>query len=338
MPGGRTSSSNAIASDCIPSNQLYRQSASDGRQPNSVGDNQAGLLSYSGFQDAVLLLSSALALADILLTTYRVVIDLISERAKMCIVRIRKPLFAVIGAGIAAVVLIVVGFQFGNMMGDFTKNFFAGLSCILIAFVIAWLFIDKRASQLLGKIDKLLERDRQYQRSVQRSWAEKVLLPIAVRLLEVTHQLFHDLQNIEDNVSIGREDISQEAEKLLEEVSAFFRPNKDKFITINSAAANSLTQSSKLLDRLEAYLKAGPDWIRDDTQIAKLIQEAVTCMDNLPPSLFIYSNIHPEARRVRLQPGSFEKSVAEVHCTSLWQYLEQLANLTIAIDKKVHRE
>ena len=255
----------------------------------------------------------------------------------MCVVKIRKPLFAVIGAGIAAVVLIVVGFQFGNMMADFTKNFLAGLSCILIAFVIAWLFIDKRASQLLGKIDKLLERDRQYQRSVQRSWAEKVLLPIAVILLEVTHQLFHDLQNIEDNVSIGRKDISQEAEKLLEEVSAS-RPNKDKFITINSAAANSLTQSSKLLDRLEAYLKAGPDWIRDDTQIAELIQEAITCMENLPPSLFLYSNIHPMARRVRLQPGSFEKNVAEVHCTSLWRYLEQLANLTIALDKKVHRE
>ena len=256
----------------------------------------------------------------------------------MCVVKIQKPLFAVIGAGIAAVVLIVVGFQFGNMMADFTKNFLAGISCILIAFVIAWLFIDKRASQLLGKIDKLLERDRQYQRSVQRSWAEKVLLPIAVILLEVTHQLFHDLQNIEDNVSIGREDISQEAEKLLEEVSAFFRPNKDKFITINSAAANSLTQSSKLLDRLEAYLKAGPDWIRDDTQIAKLIQEVVTCMDNLPPSLFIYSNIHPEACRVRLPPKFFEDTAGEVHCTSLWHYIEQLANLTMALDKKVHRE
>ena len=68
FPRGNTSSSNAIASDCIPPNQLYRQSASNGTPPNSVGDNQAGLHSYSGFQDAVLLLSSASALTGILLT------------------------------------------------------------------------------------------------------------------------------------------------------------------------------------------------------------------------------------------------------------------------------
>ena len=154
----------------------------------------------------------------------------------MCVVKIRKALFAVIGAGIAAVVLIVVGYQFGNMMADFTKNFLAGLSCILIAFVIAWLFIDKRASQLLGKIDTLLEKDRKYQLSVQQAWAKKILLPIAFILLEVTHQLFHDVQGIDDDVSIGREDITQEAQKVLEEVDAFFRPNKDKFITINPAA------------------------------------------------------------------------------------------------------
>ena len=252
----------------------------------------------------------------------------------MCVVKIRKPLFGVIGAGIAAVVLIVVGFQFGNMMDDFTKNFLAGLSCILIAFVIAWLFIDKRASQLLGKIDTLLEKDRQYQLSVQRAWAEKILLPIAFRLLEVTQQLFYDLQNIEDNVSIGRKDISQEAEKVLEEVDGFFRPNKDKFITINSAAANSLTQSSRLLDRLEAYLKAGPDWIRDDPQIAELIQEAVTCMANFPAGVFTYSNIHPMACRVRLPPKFFEDTVGEVHCTSLWHYFDRLVNLTIVLDKK----
>ena len=257
----------------------------------------------------------------------------------MCVVKIRKPLFAVIGAGIAAVVLIVVGFQFGNMMADFTKNFLAGLSCILIAFVIAWLFIDKRASQLLGKIDTLLERDRQYQRSVQQSWAEKNLLPIAVILLEVTHQLFHDLQNIEDNVSIGREDISQEAQKVLKEVDAFFQPNKDSFITINSAAASSLTQSSKLLERLEVNLKAGPDWIRDDAQIANIIQEAVTCMTYFPANVFTYSNVHPMALRAAFLPKSFfEDTVGEVHCTSLWRYLEELANLAIALDKKVHRE
>ena len=255
----------------------------------------------------------------------------------MCVVKIRKPLFVVIGTGIAAVVLIIVGFQFGNMMADFTKNFLAGLSCILIAFVIAWLFIDKRASQLLGKIDTLLERDRQYQQSVQRSWAERVLLPIATILLEVTHQLFHDVQGIEDDVSIGRKDISQEAEKVLEEVDAFFRPNKDSFITINSAAAHSLTQSSRLLARLDASLKAGTDWIRDDPQIAELIQEAVTCMDDLPPSVFTYSKVHPNARRVRLPPKSFENTGDKVWCTSLWRYLEQLANLTIALDKKVHR-
>lgn len=252
--------------------------------------------------------------------------------------KIRKPLFAVIGAGIAAVVLIIVGFQFGNMMADFTKNFLAGLSCILIAFVIAWLFIDKRASQLLGKIDTLLERNRQHQQSVQLSWAERVLLPIATRLLEVTHQLFHDVQGIEDDVSIGREDISLEAGKVLKEVDAFFRPNKDKFITINSAAANSLTQSNRLLDRLEAYLKAGPDWVRDDPQIAGLIQEAVTCMDNFPISVFKYSNVHPMASRVRLPPKFFKDTVGEVHCTSLWDYIKRLVNLTIALDKKAHRE
>lgn len=266
-------------------------------------------------------------------------IGLISERAKMCVVKIRKPLFAVIGAGIAAVVLIVVGFRFENVLTDFTKNFIAGLSCIFIAFVIAWVFIERRASMWLeDRIGKVIERNEQYRQSVQQSWTENNLLPIAVILLEVTHQLLHDLKGIEDNVSIGREDISLEAQEVLREADDFFQPNKDSYIKINSAAASSLTQSSKLLDRLEAYLKAGPDSIKDDPRIAQLIQEAVTCMENLPPSLFLYSNVHPMARGVRLQPGSFEKNVAEVWCTSLWRYITELANLTIALDKKVHRE
>ena len=262
-------------------------------------------------------------------------IDLIPERAKMCVVKMWKTLLAVL---VTAIVLLVVGFVLGNRMNDFLRDLLATVVGISIAVLLAWVFFEKRASMLLSRIGAILERNEQYQRSVQQSWAKKKLLPIAIILLEVTHQLFHDLQDIEDNVSIGREDISQEAEKVLEEVNTFFRPNKDKFITINSAAASSLTQSSKLLERLEAYLKAGPDWIRDDPWIAELIQEAVTCRDNLPASVFIYSNVHPMARRVLLQPGSFEIRVAEVHCTSLWRYLEQLANLTIALDKKVHSE
>lgn len=257
----------------------------------------------------------------------------------MCVVKIREALFAVIVTGIVAVVLIVVGVQFGNMMPDFVKSFIAGLSGTLIAFVIAWFIINKPASQLMDNIDTLLERDRQYQQSVQRSWAKSVLLPTAIQLLEVTHQLFHDLQNIEDDVFIGREDISQEAQKVLTEVDTFFRPNKDNFITINSAAATSLTQSSMLLARLEASLKVGPDWVRDDPQIAGLIQEAVTCMGNFPDGVFTYSNVNPMARRAGLLPKSwFEDTVGEVHCTSLWHYIERLVNLTIALDKKVYRE
>ena len=103
--------------------------------------------------------------------------------------------------------------------------------------------------------------------------------------------------------------------------------------------ANSLTQSSGLLARLEASLHAGPDWIRDDPQIAGLIQEAVTCMGNFPAGVFTYSNVHPMASRARLLPKSwFEDTVGEVHCTSFWGYIRELANLTIALDKKVHRE
>jgi len=253
----------------------------------------------------------------------------------MCIVKIRKALFAVIVTGIVAVVLIVIGVQFGNMMPDFVKNFIAGLSGTLIAFVIAWFIINKPASQLMNNIDTLLERDRQYQQSVQQSWAKRVLLPVAFILLEVTQQLFHDLQGIEDNISIDSKDISQEAERVLKEVDAFFEPNKDKFITINSAAANSLTQSRVLLDRLAGSLYAGPDWVRDDPQIAWLIQETKTCMGYFPDGVFTYSNIDPMARRARLLPKSwFEDTVGEVHCTSLWNYLDRLVNLTIALDKK----
>ncbi len=244
-----------------------------------------------------------------------------------------------LAVAVIIIIVVVVGFITENRLSDFAKNLLAGVPIILLAFLLGWFFVEKRASMWLGKIGTLLERDEQHQRSVQRSWAETVLSPLAVILLEVTHQLFHDLQDIEDKVSIGWEDsISQEAKKVSKEVDAFFRPDKDKFIEINSAAASSLTQSGKLLERLEAYLKSGPDWIREDTQIAKLLQEAVACIGNLDPALFMYSNVHPMSRRVQLPPKAFEHIVAGAHCTSLWRYLSELTNLTIALDEKVHRE
>ena len=253
----------------------------------------------------------------------------------MRVMKMPKPLLAVL---VIAIFLLVVGFVLGDRMNDFLRDVLAAAVAVLIAVLLAWFFFEERASMLLHRVGTILERNEQYQRSVQQSWTENNLRPIAVQLLEVTHQLLHDSQGIEDNVSIGRQDISLEAQKVLREADDFSRPNKHSFIEINSAAASSLTQSSKLLDRLEAYLKAGPDWIKDDPRIAQLIQEAVTCADNLPPALFIYSNVHPMARRVRLQPGSFEKIVAEVLCTSLSRYITELANLTIALDKKAHGE
>ena len=252
----------------------------------------------------------------------------------MCVMKMRKPLLAVL---FTAIVLLVVGFVFGNRMNDFLSAVLATSAGILFAVLLAWVLFEKRGSVLLNRIYKILERNEQYEQSVQKSWDEKNLLPIAVILLEVTHQVVHDLQEIEDSVCIGRENISDEAEKVLKEMDNFFRPRKDSFIKINSAAANSLTQSSKLLDRLEAYLTAGPDWIKDDPRIAELIQESMTCMDNMPVNVFIYSNVHPMARRVKLVAGSFEIKVSEVWCTTIWHYLEQLTNLTMALDKRVHR-
>ena len=252
----------------------------------------------------------------------------------MYVMKMQKPILIIV---VVAIVLLVVGFVLGNSMNDFLRDIIATTVGILIAVFLTWFFFEKRASMLLDRVDKTLERNEEYQQSVQKSWTENNLLPIAVTLLEVNHQLLHDLQGIEDDVFIGREDISTEAEKVLKEVDDFFRPIKDSFIKINSAAANSLTQSSKLLDRLESYLKAGPDWTKDDPRIAQFIQEAITCMDNMPLDLFLYSNVHPMSRRVRLQAGSFEKTIGEVWCTSLWRYITELVNLTIAIDKKVHR-
>ena len=251
--------------------------------------------------------------------------------------KMRKILWATVGV---AIVVAVVGLTMENWLTDFTKNLLAGIFSILVAFVLAWLFFEKPTSKWLKRIGVLLEREEQHQRFVQQSWAETVLLPTALILLEVTHQLVHDLQDIEDDISVpDQEGISQQAKKVLVEVHDLFRETQDKQIEINAAAARSLTQSGRLLDRLEAYLQSGPDWIREDVKIANRLQEALRkATDNFPPNLILYSNIHPMARRVKLLPKDFETVVGIVNCTNVQLYLEELANLVIALDSKVHGE
>lgn len=247
----------------------------------------------------------------------------------------RKILWAIGGV---AIVVAVVGLTMENWLTDFTKNLLAGIFSISVAFVLAWLFFEKPASKWLKRIGALLEREEQHQWFVQQSWAETVLSPIALILLEVTHQLVHDLQDIEDDIFVpDQESIFQQVKKVLAEVHDLFRETQDKQIEINAAAARSLTQSGRLLDRLEAYLQSGPDWIREDVKIANRLQEALReATDNFPPNLMLYSNIHPMARRVGLLPKDFETVVGIVNCTSVQLYLEELANLVIALDGKVH--
>lgn len=244
-----------------------------------------------------------------------------------------------LAAAVITIVVAVVGFVTENKLSDFAKNLLAGVFSILLAFLLAWLFFEKPASMWLGRIGTLLERDEQHQRSVQQSWAETILLPVALILLEVTHQLVHDLQGIEDDIFVPKqESISQQAKKVLGEVDALLRQKQDYQIEIFPAAARSLTQSGRLLDRLEAYLNSGPDWIREDVKIANCLQEASRiAIDNFNPNLMLYSNIHPMSRRVKVLPKDFEGVVGIVHCTSLHMYLEELIRLTIALDDKVHR-
>lgn len=254
----------------------------------------------------------------------------------MCVMKMQKVILIVL---VIAIVLLVIGFVLGNNMNDFLRGIIATVVGILIAVLLAWFLFEKRASILLNRVNKILEKNEQYQQSVKKSWAENNLVPIAAHLLEVTRRILDDLQGIEDDVCIGREeDISLEAQKVLGKADDLFGPNKDSFIKINSEAATSLTQSSKLLERLEAYLKVGPDWIKDDPRIARFLQEAITCMENIPTDLFVYSNVKPMARRVRVVPGSFENIVGEVWGTSLWTYIREVGNLTIAIDEKVNKE
>lgn len=251
--------------------------------------------------------------------------------------KIWKILLAV---AVITIVVAVVGFVAENKLSDFAKNLLAGVFSISLAFLLAWLFFEKPASKWLNRIGVLLEREEQHQRFVQQSWAETVLLPIALILLEVTHQLVHDLQGIEDDIFVPKqESISQHAKKVLVEVHDLFRETQDKQIEINAVAARSLTQSGRLLDRLEAYLQSGPDWIREDVKIANRLQEALRkATDNFPPNLMLYSNIHPMARRVRLLPKDFETVIGIVNCTNVQLYLEELANLVIALDDKVRGE
>lgn len=100
---------------------------------------------------------------------------------------------------VLAIVVAVVGFITENRLSDFAKNLLAGVFSISVAFLLAWLFFEKPASKWLKRIGVLLDREEQHQRFVQQSWAETVLLPIALILVEVTHQLVHDLQGIEDD-------------------------------------------------------------------------------------------------------------------------------------------
>ncbi len=241
---------------------------------------------------------------------------------------------------VVAIVVAVVGFITEDRLSDFAKNLLAGVFSVLLAFLLAWLFFEKPASTWLGRIGTLLERDEQYQRSVKQSWAKTVLLPLALILLEVTHQVVHDLQGIEDDIFVpSQESISQQANKVWDEVSAFFQQKQNEQIGINRAAASSLSQTYKLLDRLEAYLASGPDWIRGDAKIVEYHQEASRrAIDSLPLALVSYSNIHPMSRRVRVSPQDFGQIVVTAHSTSLQLYLEELTGLARALNDKVHRE
>jgi len=244
-----------------------------------------------------------------------------------------------IAVAIIVISLIFVGFHTENVLADFPKNLLAEIIGILAAFFIGWFFFERRASSWLEKVKGLLEKMERQQQEGRLTWARDVGHSIALLLVEVTHQLVHDLQRIEDDIPAPwQKSVSQHAEEVLSEVANLFRGSEDGQMEICQAAAVTLTQSNGLLERLQTLLQTGPDWIRQDAEVTQGLEEALRQTEQFHPSLLLALNVHPMTRRVRVLPGAFDNIAGHVWSVSLHLYLEQLLRLAKALDEKARRE
>lgn len=244
-----------------------------------------------------------------------------------------------IAVAIVALSLVLVGFFKENILADFSKNLLAEIIGILAAFFIGWFFFERRASSWLEKVKGLLEKMERQQQEGRLIWAKDIGHPIALLLVEVTHQLIHDLQRIEEDIPAPwGKSVSMHANEVLREIANLFRGREDGQMEICQAAAETLTQSNRLLERLQTLLQTGPDWIRQDVEVTRSLEEALRETEQFNPSLLMVRNVHPMARRVRVVPGGFNNVAGHVWSVSLHLYLEQLLRLAKALDEQARRE
>lgn len=240
---------------------------------------------------------------------------------------------------IIAISLVLVGLFTESVLADFPKNLLAEIIGILAAVFIGWFFFERRASKWLEKVKGLLEKMERQQREGRLIWARDTIHPIALLLVEVAHQLVHDLQHIEENLPAPWEQsVSGHAEVALGEVVSFFGGREDGQIEICQAAAATLTQSYRLLERLQTLLQTGPDWIRQDVDVTQGLEEALRTTEHFDPHLLMVRNVvHPMARRVRILPGDFDNIAGHIWSVSLHQYLEHLLRLATVLDEQARR-
>ena len=210
---------------------------------------------------------------------------------------------------------------------------------ILAALFIGWYFFERRASIWLEKVKGLLEEMDKHQHEGRLRWASDTGHPIALLLTEVTYQLVHDLPRVDEDLPVPWEQsVTAHAEAAQREVRRFFGRMEDGQIEICQAAAATLTQSYRLLERLQTTLQTGPDWIRQDVDVVQGLESALTIAESFSPSLLTVGRVDPMSRRVGILPGGFDTIEGNAWSVTLSLYLEKLLKLAKALDEQARRE